>query len=403
MNIIILSPHFPHHHWLYCDRLHRRGVNVLGVADSSYESLKPELRGCLTEYYRVDNMENYDSLFRAVAYFIHQYGRIDGIYSHNEHWLETEARLRTDFNIPGAKYPDALEFKKKSLMKKHFKEAGVKTPRWKPVDTLEKAVAFAERVGYPLVIKPDTGTGSAHTWKIHNEEELEVFFELPREIPFIMEEFVPGDMETFDGIVDGRGRVVFSASHYFPKNIMEAVRHNSDIHFRSEPEVAEDLARAGEIVVRAFGARSQFFHLEFFRLAENRPGLGRKGQLVALEANMRPPGMHMVDMIDFTYDVDAYLMWADVVAGRRVRFSPSESCYCGYASRKAHFPYCHADREIHRLLGEHLLMEEVVDTAFAPMMGDTLYIFRSPRLEDIEKWTEMIQEKGPLAPERVRK
>lgn len=403
MNIIILSPHFPHHHWLYCDRLCHRGVNVLGVADASYESLKPELRGCLTEYYRVDNMENYNSLHRAVAYFIHQYGRIDGIYSHNEHWLETEARLRTDFNIPGAKYPEVLEFKKKSLMKKHFKEAGVKTPRWKPVDTLERAEAFAEKVGYPLIIKPDTGTGAAHTWKIDDRESLRSFFELHREIPFILEEFVPGDMVTFDGIVDGKGRIAFSASHYFPGSLMEAVVHNSELHFRSEPDIPEDLMENGTAVVKGFGARSQFFHLEFIRLAENKRGLGRKGQLVILEANMRPPGMHMVDMIDFTYDVDAYLIWADVVTGRRVRCSPSGSCYCGYASRKAHFPYCHGDRELRHLLGHHLLLEEEVGSAFSPMMGDILYIFRSPHLEDIEKWTALIQEKGPVAPEKVRK
>ena len=387
MNIIILSPHFPHYHWLYCDRLRRQGVNVLGIADVSYESLLLELRGCLTEYYRVDNLANYEALVRAVAYFIHQYGRIDGIYSHNEFWLETEARLRTDFNIPGIKFPDVLEFKKKSLMKKHFQDARVKVSRWKPVDTLEKALRFAEKVGYPLVIKPDVGVGALRTW----------------DIPFIMEEYVPGDIVTYDGIADDRGRVVFSTSHYFPHPMMDVVLDNSELHFCSEDHVPEDLERAGCAAVRELGARSQFFHLEFFRLTGNKPGLAKKGHLVALESNMRPPGGHMVDMINFAHDMDAYDLWARVVAGKRPGIRARKPLYfCGYASRKACYPYRHTDTEIRRLLGEQLLLQERVPAVLARAMGDILYIFRSTRREDIDKWTRLIQEKGPVPCEVVR-
>jgi len=41
----------------------------------------------------VGDMEDYDQLHRAVAYFTHKYGRIHFIESLNEHWLESEARL----------------------------------------------------------------------------------------------------------------------------------------------------------------------------------------------------------------------------------------------------------------------------------------------------------------------
>ena len=113
MNFIFLSPHFPAHYVNFADRLKKMGVNVLGIADASYDSLSPELKDSLTEYYRVDNMENYDELVRAVGYFIHKYGRIDALNSLNEYWLETDAKLRTDFNIPGTKYPQVLDSKNK--------------------------------------------------------------------------------------------------------------------------------------------------------------------------------------------------------------------------------------------------------------------------------------------------
>ena len=99
MNFVFISPHFPQTYWSFCDRLHRNGVNVLGIGDCPYDQLSPQLRGALTEYYKVGSMENYDEVFRAVAFFTFKYGKIDWLESNNEHWLEQDARLRTDFHI----------------------------------------------------------------------------------------------------------------------------------------------------------------------------------------------------------------------------------------------------------------------------------------------------------------
>ena len=59
-------------------------------------------------------MHQYDELLRALGYFTHHYGKIDRLDSLNEYWLETEAQLRTDFNIPGLKTDDMPRIKRKS-------------------------------------------------------------------------------------------------------------------------------------------------------------------------------------------------------------------------------------------------------------------------------------------------
>ena len=59
----------------------------------------PELKESLDEYYKVGSLENYDEVYRAVAFFAFKYGKIDWLESNNEYWLEQDARLRTDFNI----------------------------------------------------------------------------------------------------------------------------------------------------------------------------------------------------------------------------------------------------------------------------------------------------------------
>ena len=99
MNFVFVSPHFPKSYWNFCDRLKKNGVNVLGLADVPYDDLSWELKNCLTEYYKVNNLEDYDEVVRAIGYFTHKYGKIDWIESNNEYWLELDAKVRRDFNI----------------------------------------------------------------------------------------------------------------------------------------------------------------------------------------------------------------------------------------------------------------------------------------------------------------
>ena len=99
MNFIFISPNFPHTYWQFCDRLKRNGVNVLGIGDAPYDELEEPLKAALTEYYKVNNMENYDEMYRAVAFLAFKHGKIDWLESNTEYWLEQDAKLRKDFNI----------------------------------------------------------------------------------------------------------------------------------------------------------------------------------------------------------------------------------------------------------------------------------------------------------------
>ncbi len=129
MNFVFLSPHFPPNYYQFAAALKNHGVTVLGLADENYDSLRPELKSVLTEYFRVNNMHNYDELVRALGYFTHRYGKLDRLDSHNEYWLETEARLRTDFNIPGIRSDQIDRIKRKSRMRETFLKAGIKVAR----------------------------------------------------------------------------------------------------------------------------------------------------------------------------------------------------------------------------------------------------------------------------------
>ena len=213
MNHIYLSPHFPPNFHLFCAHLRRLGVNVLAISDEPLEWLRPEVRAAVTEYYRVEDMHSYDQLVRACGYFTHRYGKLDRVDSHTEYWMETEARLRTDFNIFGPKIADLASVQRKSLMKQKFDQAGVPTARGTLVRSLDQAKLFAHEVGYPLVAKPDIGVGAANTFKINSDEDLERFYGSKPPVEYLLEEFIQGSICTFDGLADKEGNPVLLHLH----------------------------------------------------------------------------------------------------------------------------------------------------------------------------------------------
>ncbi len=148
MNFVFISPNFPDSYWLFADRLKRNGVNVLGIGDCPFDGLSGGLKNALTEYYKVDDMENYDSMYRAVAYFAHKYGKIDWLESNNEYWLRQDAQLRQDFNITTGVQPEELElWRSKSSMKPVYRSAGIPSARNTKVTDPDAALGFIEEIG----------------------------------------------------------------------------------------------------------------------------------------------------------------------------------------------------------------------------------------------------------------
>lgn len=385
MNFVYLSPHFPPNYYQFCLNLHYLGANVLGLADEPYELLRPELRQALTEYYKVSDMLNYDELLRGLGYFTHRYGKIDRIDSHNEYWLEMEARLRTDFNIFGLNLNEIGRVKRKSLMKKTFEKAGVRTACGGIVQNLSQAKRLIDQTGYPVVAKPDIGVGAAKTYKIHNQTELKNFFEVKPDVEYIMEEFIQGKICSFDGLTDRDGNLVFYTAHEYSQGVMEAVNDDLLIYYYSLREIPADLEDAGRKVLKAFGVRERFFHFEFFRTNED-------PQIVALEVNMRPPGGMTTDMFNFANDIDIYKEWAHVVVHNRFTAKYERKYHCAYIGRKFNRRYAHSHEEVIRYLDSHLLHHEPVSGVFSAALGDYGFLVRSPELSEIFAMAQFIHE-----------
>ena len=357
---------------------------MLGLADVDYNELGPDLHEILTEYYRVDDMHNYDSVLNACRYFEEKYGPIHRLDSHAEYWLETEARLRTDLGIEGIQNDVIEGIKQKSRMKAQFKQAGVPVAAGQICKTLDEATAFVKQHGFPIVAKPDIGVGAAATYKLKSPDELEAFFKNPPNVDYIFEAFISGDIYSFDGLADRNGDPYFYTSHCFSNGIMETVLDNDQLYYYSLREIPKDLEEAGRKVLKAFNVRERFFHFEFFRTHHD-------GRIVALEVNMRPPGGFTTDMFNYANDIDIYREWAKVVTHQPHNTQWERPYHVIYIARKSHLNYAISHDEILEQYADLLCHHQPIPEVFSTVLGQHGYIARSPELDPLLNMAKHVQ------------
>lgn len=398
MNFIFISPQFPHTYWNFCDRLRRNGVNVLGIGDTPYDMLEDNLKRALTEYYRVNSLEDYDEVFRAVAFFSFKYGKIDWLESNNEYWLEQDARLRTDFHITTGIGAEGIgRYKSKSAMKPYYAKAGVPTARCHKITTRTAAQAFLDEVGYPVIVKPDVGVGAANTYKLENEGDLDGFFAHLPQAPYVMEEFVEGDICSYDVITDSHCQPLFESMTVWPPSIMDIVNKQIDLAYYTADKLPEALVRLGRATIQAFEVKSRFVHLEFFRLTKARKGLGEVGDFVGLEVNMRPAGGYTPDMMNYAHSTDVYQIWADMVtADRRLLPDREEDHFCVYASRRDCYCYEHSHAEIMARYGNQIVMCERMPEIMVPSMGNQMYTAHAANLRDTLEFIRFVHQQKDM-------
>ena len=119
------------------------------------------------------------------------------------------ARIRESFGVPGMTVEQTVPFRDKERMKQAIDAAGIRTPWHVSATTVADVWEAAERVGYPLIVKPIDGAGSADTYRVDSAEELGDVLPLLRHVPEVsVEEFVDGEEFTYDTVcADGSAPV----------------------------------------------------------------------------------------------------------------------------------------------------------------------------------------------------
>lgn len=378
MNYLVISPFYPENFHPFTIALSKKSsINVLGIGQEPYDQLPEELRNALTEYFRVENLENLDEVKRAAAFLIYKHGPIDRVESHNEHWLESDAALREQFNIFGAKPANLKKTKFKSEMKKYFQKAGVPVVPGHTVKTekdLEKAV---KKVGYPMIAKPDNGVGASGTFKLTSNEDLETFKQAwDGHTAYFFEKFVNSNtITTYDGLIDRHGNVVFETGLTYVHTPLELMLSNKDNAYYIEKALDPKLVAYGRSIIKAFGMKERFFHIEFFKDGDD---------YIAIEYNNRMAGGFTVEAYNYAHSIDLFKDYANIVNGEEVAERSFAPQYCLVVTRRDKTSYVHTADEIKERFAGHLKVVKRMPDAFSELQGNEAYLMVTDNKNTLE-------------------
>jgi biotin carboxylase len=387
LNYILISPYYPSNFQSFAHRLKDAGVNVLGIGEEPYDQLGSDLQNSLTEYYRVNNLEDVEEVKRAVAFLFYKHGPIDRIESNNEYWLELDAELREQFNVFGNKPSDLKKVKYKSEMKKLFKKAGVPVVEGRVVKTKTELSKAIDELGLPVIAKPDNGVGSAATFKLSSEEDVRLFKEEWREAQvYFLEPYVEGGVLcTFDGLLDQEGHIVFQTSFTYNVPTLELVKGQLDMAYVIQKDIDPKLEAYGKAIVKAFDMKERFFHIEFFKL-EN-------GDYVALEYNNRVAGGYTIDMYNFAHSIDLFAQYSAIVTGREYKESDQVKQFCVGITQRDVYEYKHDSNAINERFGDRVKFEQRMPEAFAELQGNQFYAINANSYEEVEDIIRFVHER----------
>lgn len=314
MNVLIISPGYPADMPEFTRGLAEAGARVIGVGDSPVASLPEAVKRHLSHYVEVRSLWDGSAVARDLSGALRG-TTLDRIECLWEPAIGLAAQLREMFSIPGQSVEQARTFRDKEAMKVALDAAGIRTPHHVAADSSAACWAAAERIGFPLIVKPIDGAGSADTYRVNSADELRAVLPRLRHVRAVsVEEFVDGEEYTYDTITVG-GRIAYdNVAWYRPRPLI--ARSNEWVSPQvvalrdvDDPALADGIAM-GEAVIEALGFDTGFTHMEWYRKAD--------GEVVFGEIGARPPGAHQVDQMKWACDFDVFRAWGSAVVSRRL-------------------------------------------------------------------------------------
>jgi carbamoylphosphate synthase large subunit len=326
MNIIFVEPAFPNNQRQFVRGLKEVGATVIGIGERPGDWLDDELKSWMDHYHQVSSVINVGEMVDAVRW-VQEWLWVDRIEATIEAHILPVAQVREATHIPGTSVHTAWLCRDKPSMKEALRQAGVPTAASTAADTADEAYAFADRVGYPLILKPRAAAGALDTVKVDSRDELaSVLSHLGAQqvASIAVEEFVEGHEGFYDTLsIDGHIVHDF-ACHYFP-NVLDAMRARwispqfiTTNRVDSAPDYAE-VREMGRRVNAALGIGTSATHMEWF--------FGPRG-LKFSEIGCRPPGVGAWDLYSAANEMDLYREWAHAI----VHGTPSQHASRAYSA-----------------------------------------------------------------------
>ena len=364
LDVLLISPSFPTDNGHFTKALHAMpGVRVLGVGDQPAAAMEPEVRGAIDALHVVPDLWDERSTIESTRAWLAGLGisSLDRVECLWEPGVVLAARMREAFGAPGLGVEQAKAFRDKELMKSRLDAAGVRTPHHYRASTSEEVERAIERIGFPVIVKPIDGAGSADTHVLRSTDDLAGVLGAVKHVPEVsVEEFIEGDEFTYDAILAGGETLFENVAWYRPKPLV--ARQNpwispqavclSDI---TQPEIAPGVD-LGRRALRALGLETGMAHMEWFRSSKT-------GEAIFGEVGARAPGGRLSHGMNYSCDGDVFRLWAEAITAGRTEQSMEKRFNAALVFKRAVGPgnTITSIEGLDRILAEHGEHIPVVD------------------------------------------
>jgi biotin carboxylase len=331
MRVVFLSPLYPPEMIEYTRGLYEVGAEVYGVGDTPKEALPPKVRPFLHDYLAVPRIMNEEDVMERVSTWLR--GKtIDKVLTNWEPLVILAARLRERWGLPGMSVDTVRGFRDKQIMKERVKAAGLRVPKSHRVATEKETRAAAEEIGYPLILKPIAGAGSADTYKCDDDASFERAIKSMRGVPEAScEEYIEGEEFTFDTVCIDGTPAYENVAAYLPKPLeMRTLEWVSPVIITVKEMYQPKLRGGVELGRKVLGALNMgdgFTHMEWY--------LTPRGEAVFGEIGCRPGGAHLVDQMNYTSDIDLFREWARACVHGEYAAKKPRQYNCGIVFKRA--------------------------------------------------------------------
>ena len=329
--VVMLSPGYPVEMAYFTRALAAVGARVVGVGDQPPHELPAAARDALAHYEQL-SLADEEAVLAALR-GLAQHERFEQVECLWEPYMILAARIREQFGLPGMTVAETVPFRDKERMKQVLDAAGVRTPRHASSTTVAGVWDAAERIGYPIIVKPVAGAGSADTYRVDSGADLADVLPLLRHVPEVsIEEFIDGEELTVDTVCAG-GEILFENVMWYRPRPLQMRIHEwiSPVSIVLRDLAVPELAGGREMgrqVLQALGFHSGFTHMEWYRTAA--------GEAVFGEIGARPPGARVVELMNYACDGDLYVGWAEAVLLGRLRTPIAQRWNAATIFKRAH-------------------------------------------------------------------
>ena len=308
MNVIFVEPFFPRNQREFVRGLVEAGATVVAIGETPKDALDDQLRGWLFDYIQVPSVCDEAQMIQAVQ-FVQSKMWVDRLEATIEAHIMPIAKVREACGIPGISVESSYLCRDKPAMKEVLRNAEIPCAQSIGSGDVGEITEFANRVGYPLIIKPRSGAGASGTFQVGDDSELNSALAqsgVGHGGNIAVEEFIEGH-EGFYDTITVNGKIIFEfVCHYYP-NVLEAMRNRwispQFISTNRLDSVGEydEVKQMGQQVIEALKIGTSATHMEWF--------FGPKG-LKFSEIGCRPPGVRAWDLYNDGNEMDLYYQWA---------------------------------------------------------------------------------------------